>query len=112
MFIKDLARKPELKQVTLDDEDIRANYGDSVCFWMRDYVDINTYFEFFASQSEKNGEKLSEIMRRLILNEKGEPVLQPGEELPIDIMVGALVKINEELGKSKAKSSTQPSGEQ
>ena len=111
MFIKELARKPELIEVTLDDEDIVKNYGDCITFWMRDFVDLNTYFDFFASQSERDGTKLNAMLRGFILNDKGESVIGEDEELPIDILVAALTKINEALGKSKAKRLTPVTGE-
>lgn len=112
MDIKDLARKPELVQLSLDSEDIVATYGEPVTFYMRDYVDINTYFEFYRTQSEKDGEQLAAIIRRIVLNAQGEPVLGPEDELPIDITVELLVKVNECLGKSKTKSLTPKNGTQ
>ena len=112
MFIKDLAKKPELMEITIDDEEIVKNYGDAITFWMRDFVDLNTYFDFFASQTERDGVKLNAMLRGFILNEQGESVIGEDEELPIDILVAALTKINDALGKSKAKRLTQKSGEQ
>lgn len=112
MLIKQLAKRPELIEIVLDDEEIIKNYGDSVKFYMKDFVDLTTYFDFFTSQSEKDGAKLTALMRRFILNEEGAEILAEGEELPIDIMVGALSQINNHLGKSKAKLSTPESGQQ
>lgn len=112
MFIKDLARKPELLEIVIDDEEIIKNYGDSIVFWMRDFVDLNTYFDFFQSQNERDGTKLNKMLRGFILNSDGEPVIDDEEQLPIDILVAALTKINEHLGKSKAKQSTQTVGAQ
>jgi hypothetical protein len=49
-------------------------------------------------------------MASLILNKEGKTVLDEGEGFPIDISIAALTKINETLGKSKAKSSIQNNG--
>jgi hypothetical protein len=46
------------------------------------------------------------------LNEAGKPVLKEDDMLPVDICFAALVKINENLGKSKAMSSTVVTGQQ
>jgi len=108
--IKEFARKPQLVELVLDGEDIVAEYGDPITFWMTDYVDINTYFDFFKSQSGKDGQELNVLMRKLIKNAQGEPVLADDEALPIDIAVAALTKINETLGKSKTKSLTSETG--
>jgi hypothetical protein len=110
MDIKKLAKKPELVEVVLDGEDIVKEYGEAITFYMKDFVDINTYFDFFRSQNEKSGEELNKLMASLILNKEGKPVLAEGEGFPIDISIAALTKINETLGKSRAKSSIQNNG--
>jgi hypothetical protein len=112
MDIKQLAKKPQLVQIVIDEADIVSAYGEPVTFYMRDFVDINTYFEFFKSQGEKNGDSLTKILTQIILNKDGEPVLAEDEKLPIDISVAALTKINETLGKSNPKSLTPSNGTQ
>lgn len=112
MDIKALAKKPELVKVILDNEELVESYGEPITFWMKDFVDINTYFDFFKSQGESEGQKLNELMRKIILNEQGDPAIAEDEALPIDIAVGALTKINETLGKSRAKSLTSKIGTQ
>jgi hypothetical protein len=106
MNIKDLAKKPQLIEVIIDQEEIVKEYGDTITFWMYDHIDINTYFDFFRSQSTNNGTELNAIMRKIILNSEGQPSLAEDEILPVDIALAALTKINETLGKSRAKSST------
>lgn len=110
MDIKQLAKKPELVEVIIDDEHIVKEYGEPITFYMKDFVDINTYFDFFRSQNEKSGEELNKLMASIILNKEGAPVLADGEGFPIDISIAALTKINETLGKSKTKSLTQNVG--
>jgi hypothetical protein len=110
MDIKELAKKPELVEIVLDGEDIVKEYGETITFYMKDFVDINTYFDFFRSQNEKSGDELNKLMASLILNKEGKTVLDEGEGFPIDISIAALTKINETLGKSKAKSSIQNNG--
>ena len=112
MDIKKYAKKPQLIEIVLDDESIVKEYGETITFWMMDYVDINTYFDFFKSQSEKDGAELNMLIRKIILNKEGEPAIGPDEALPIDIAIAALTKVNETLGKSKTKLSTKKSGTQ
>mgnify|MGYP003348340938 CR=1 FL=1 len=109
--ISEFARKPQLVKIVLDGDDIKEEFGDTVTFYMKDFVDINTYFEFFRSQSDDNG-KLSEILQKIILNEEGNPVLKEGDQLPVNLAVSALTKINETLGKSKTKPSMSETGNQ
>ena len=112
MDINTFARKPELIQIVLDDESIVKEYGDTITFYMKDFVDINTYFDFFKSQTAKEGNELNVLMRKIILNKEGKPALAEDEGLPIDIAVSALQRINDTLGKSKAKASTPENGPQ
>jgi hypothetical protein len=79
---------------------------------MKDFVDINTYFDFFRSQSDKTGDELTQLLAKLILNKEGQVVLAEGETFPIDITIAALTKINECLGKSRTKRSIPPDGTQ
>ena len=112
MDIKSLAKKPELIKITLDAPELMEAYGEPITFWMKDFVDINTYFDFFKSQGESEGQKLNDLMRRIILKEDGQQAIDEDEALPIDIAVAALTKINETLGKSRAKSLISKTGEQ
>lgn len=112
MNIADFAKKPELIKITIDQEDIVNKYGSEVTFWIMDSVDISTYFEFFKSQADSDGEKLNEIMRRLILDENGKKVIEDGHVLPVDLALASLTVIGEEMGKLRTKLSTQTTGEQ
>lgn len=102
--ISDFAKTPELLEITLDSEDIVKEYGEPIIFYMKDFVDINTYFDFFRSQADGNNAGLNETLVKLILNKEGKPALKAGEALPVDLAVAALGKINENLGKSRTKS--------
>jgi hypothetical protein len=110
MDIKQFAKRPELVEIVIDDENIVKEYGEPITFWMRDFVDINTYFDFFKSQSDKGEGQLGVLLQKLILNDQGQPVMAEEEALPVDITIAALTKINETLGKSKTRSSIPATG--
>ena len=110
MNITELAKKPELEQVTLDDPELIEIYGEPITFWMLDFVDINTYFDFFKFQGEQDGEALMTVLKKLILNAEGKPAITDDVSLPVDVTFAALTKINEHLGKSKAKLSKKKAG--
>ena len=112
MDIKQLAKKPQLIEIVLDQAELIEEFGEPIKFWMYDYVDISTYFDFFKSQGEGNGEQLNALLRSIILNQEGKPALEDDEALPINISVAALTKINETLGKSKTKPSISNNGAQ
>lgn len=106
MEIQSLVKKPELVEVKIDDADVIEAYGEEITFWMRDFVDISTYFDFYRSQSDNDGAKLNSILKRIILNKDGKAVMTDDTELPVDVTIALLLKVNEVLGKSKTRSST------
>lgn len=112
MDISKFAKKPELIKIEITDENIVENYGDAVSFYIYDNLDINTYFEFYKSQADQDGDKLNAILRKLIHDEHGNNTISTDQMLPIDLALAALHGINEQLGKSKTKPSTPKTGKQ
>lgn len=112
MDISKFAKKPELIKIVIDDPAIIEKYDEEITFYMYDSVDLSTYFDFFAVQQNKDGKKLNELLRKIILTEDGKPALGADELLPVDVCLEALVAINNNLGKSKTKSSTPETGTQ
>jgi hypothetical protein len=106
MNISEFKIKPKLIEVTIDDETIVTEYGDSIKFFMYDHLDLTTYFKFFKAQGEGNTDELLKIVKTIILDEKGKQVMNSEYELPVDIFTNAVVKITEHLGKSGTKNST------
>lgn len=103
MEIKQLAKKPQLTKLEITDSDIVETYGDSITFYMIDQFDINTYFSFYRLQQGGDSGLLNELLRRLILDSEGKPVLQDDEVFPVNLTLAILVRINDFLGKSNAK---------
>jgi hypothetical protein len=112
MDIKQLAKKPELMEIIIDDENIVETYGETITFHMYDNVDINTYFDFYKIQQEQDGKKLNELIKKIIVDKEGNPCINDDDSLPIDVTLAVLIKINESLGKSKTKASTSETGNQ
>jgi hypothetical protein len=110
--ITEFAKKPKLIKVEINKPDIVEEYGSEIIFWIYDNIDINTYFDFFKSQTQEDGEKLNLILRRLIKNEQGEQAIADDHILPIDLTLASITAISEILGKSKTKPSTQEAGNQ
>jgi hypothetical protein len=112
MNIQQFAKKPELIKIEITEPEIVATYEEPISFWIYDNVDISTYFDFFKSQSDGDGDKIYEILRKLIKNEQGESCIPEDHILPVDLAIASLTAINQRLGKSRTKSSTQETGTQ
>jgi hypothetical protein len=111
MNIKEFASKPELMEVTLDNEDLIEKYGEPITFYTYNIVRMSTYFDFFNARSNNEFSNLDKMMKSMILDKDGKQVLADDEDLPIDIAAATINKIGEILGKSQSKASTQMIGE-
>jgi hypothetical protein len=107
MNISEFKVKPKIIEVEIDDKDIIETYGDKIKFHMYDHMDLTTYFKFFKAQGEGNTDELLRIVKTIILDDKGKPVMSNDYELPVDIFTSAVVKISNHMGKSETKNSIQ-----
>ena len=96
MNLKDLAAKPQLLKITLDDEDIVKEYGESLDFWTWDRQPIDSYLKM-ANSGEQGA--LLEIVRNNVMDETGAPVIADGMTLPGNVLLKVVNKIVETLGK-------------
>jgi hypothetical protein len=106
MDIAKLAKKPRLEKLEITDADIVKAYGDTITFYMIDQMDVSTYFSFYKLQQAESSELLNELLRKLILNKDGKPVLAEDEVFPVNITLAILMRINEFLGKSEAQTTS------
>lgn len=98
MKLSELAAKPQLQEIIIDDNDIVEAYGDSLSFFVMDRLPIETYTKLASVKTEDPGEMYN-VIKDLILDEKGLPVMADGNVLPMDVMTAAVLKVTESLGK-------------
>lgn len=103
MDIKKLTTKPKLVQLEVDTPEVIDAVGESITFYMLDHLDLATYFDFYKLQQDQNINDLIVLMRRVVLDSEGKPAIAEDEILPVEITLAILNKINEFVGKSKAK---------
>ena len=96
MKLKELARKPELTKVTVDNETIVSAYGEPLEFWMWDRQDVPTYLQL-AQLKDDHGAIFS-VVRKLVLDEDGTPALDESDTLPIEVMIPVVEKAIYQLG--------------
>ena len=110
MDIKKLVQKPKLIQLEVDTKEVLETVGEPVVFWMKEHLDLGTYFDFYKFQQDQNLNQLTEIIRRVVLDSEGNPAIAEDEILPVEITLGILFKINDYVGKPKAKVSNMEGG--
>lgn len=98
MKLSQLTAKPQLIEVTLDDEAIVKEFGEAITFytWDRQPMDI---FMKLASATTSDTMNIINIVRTLILDEKGKEVLTDDAMLPTHVLMKAISKVTELLGK-------------
>jgi hypothetical protein len=98
MKLSQLAAKPQLVQVSIDDEATIAEFGEAVEFqtWDRQPLDV---FMKLASANQENASDMINIVRTMILDEKGKEIITNENMLPSTLLLKAISKIVETLGK-------------
>lgn len=98
MKLSQIAKEPALIELKLDDNDIISEYGEPLVFytWDRQPMDV---FMRLANVDQKNTGDLFEIVKTLILDDNGKQVLNDKNMLPTNVLIKAITKVTEQLGK-------------
>jgi len=98
MKLSQLAAKPQLTKITIDDEDVVKEFGETVEFWTWDRQPLDTFMKL-ATVSNTDPKVMFDIVRTMILDEEGKEVIQADNMLPSNILLKAIAKIVDLLGK-------------
>lgn len=98
MKLTQLAAKPQLIKIELDDEEIRSEYNDALEFWIYDRQPIDQFVKMATIKANDFGEMVTAV-NKLVLDEDGNQVIQEGYALPSGILVKVINAVVERLGK-------------
>ena len=98
MKLSQIAKKPKLIEITIDDADIVEEFGEALTFWTWDRQPMDVFLKL-AAIDQKNTASVIEAVRELILNEDGTPVLTGEDSLPTKVLMRVIVTVVESLGK-------------
>jgi hypothetical protein len=98
MKLTQLAAKPQLVRIELDDEDIRKEYNDSLEFWIWDRQPLDQFIKLATAKQDDIGSMI-EMINGMILDETGERVMKDNLTLPSNIILKVVNKVTETLGK-------------
>ena len=98
MKLSALTAKPQLIEISIDDEETMKEFGEPITFhtWDRQPMDV---FMRLANADHTNAGNIVEIVRTLILDEKGKEILTKENALPTNILMKAISKVTDLLGK-------------
>jgi hypothetical protein len=107
MKLSQLAAKPQLIRIELDTPEIVEQYKDTLEFWVYDRQDMEVFVKL-ATLDVNNFEKLTSLVNAMILDDTGAPVVKDGLTLPSDVLMAAIQKVIEILGKPQKSISESP----
>jgi hypothetical protein len=98
MKLSQLSAKPQLIDIHLDDEDTIKEFGEPIEFWTWDRQPMDVFMKL-ANADQNNTSSVIEIVKTLILDEKGKEILKDDIMLPTHVLMKAISKVTEILGK-------------
>lgn len=99
MKLHQIAAKPQLIKVVLDDEEVIQTFGESLEFYMWDRQSMSSFVKLATIDYQQFGQ-VAEIVKEFVLDEEGNPVVKDDLVLPTNIMMKAITKVIDTLGKS------------
>jgi len=98
MKLTQLAAKPKLVKIELNDEDVIKEYGEPLEFWIWDRQPMDKYVRLAQMKGDNLGELVNTV-NEMILDEDGNIIIKDGIVLPTTIMTKVISKVVETLGK-------------
>jgi hypothetical protein len=98
MKLSQLAGKPKLIEVTIDDADIVEEFGEAIEFWTWDRQPMDVFLRL-AAVDAANYSSILDAVKSLVLDEEGKPILDGENSLPTKVMMRVITKVIEGLGK-------------
>lgn len=101
MKLTEVASKPQLIKITLDEPEIIDEYHEEIEFWTWDRQPLEKYLGLVGKDaSMENMPALIEFAKDLILDESGKAIMTDGKVLPTYVMTLAVNKVVTQMGKS------------
>lgn len=98
MKLTQLAAKPQLVKIEINDEDIVKEFGEALEFWIWDRQPMDRFVRLAQMKGEDMGE-LIEAVNDMVLDEDGKSIVKDGLVLPTNVMTKVIGKVVETLGK-------------
>lgn len=98
MKINQIASKPQLIMVTLDDEATIKELGEPLDFWTWDRQPLDKFMKLASIKNDKP-EEIIAVVKTLILDESGKEVITGDVMIPTQILIRIIQKVVETLGK-------------
>ena len=98
MKLTQLATKPQLIKIIIDDAELVEKYSEEVEFFVHDKISLDQYTQL-ASVKTEDFTSIIQLVKELVLNEEGKRVMDDEHVLPMDLLNACMMKVVESLGK-------------
>lgn len=98
MKINQIASKPQLIMVTLNDDATIQELGEPLDFWTWDRQPLDKFMKLASIKNDKP-EEIIAVVKTLILDENGKEVITGDVMIPTQILIRIIQKVVETLGK-------------
>jgi len=98
MKLSQIAKKPQLIKISIDDEDIVKEFGEPLEFWTWDRQPMDIFLKL-SSVDTGNQSAIISSVRELVMDEEGKQILSGEEVLPTWVLMRVMTKVVEGLGK-------------
>jgi len=103
MKLQQLASKPQLVKIVLDDEATIKQYEEPIEFYVHDRQDMETFLKLATLEGNNDISKIADIVKDLVMDEKGKKIMQDGVLLPPEVIVKVVEKTINNLGNQVAQ---------
>lgn len=98
MKLSQIAAKPQLIKIELDDEETISEYGEALEFWTWDRQPMEVFLKM-SSIDSNNYNIIIDVVKSLVLDETGQTIIKDDITVPTNVMLRAINKVVESLGK-------------
>lgn len=99
MKLNQLAAKPQLIPVEINDEETVKQFGEPLEFWIWDRQPMDKFVRL-ATLDYNNFGEVTTLVKELLLDEQGNEIIRDDLVLPTNILMKAITTVIEALGKS------------
>jgi len=98
MKLSEVAKKPTLIKMTLDDDETVREFGEPLEFYTWDRQPMDMFMKL-SSVDADNQQAIIDAVKDLVMDENGKKILGGEDVLPTPVMLRVMTKVVESLGK-------------
>lgn len=99
MKLSELSAQPQLVEISIDDKDTVKEFGEPLVFYSWDRQPMEIFTKLANIGSEQDTGNIIDIVKNLILDENGKQIVSDKNMLPSKVLMKAIGKVTELLGK-------------